>query len=551
MGKIVTSNQPCPNCPSSDAYQIYEDGTGFCFSCKEWGGKKLTSGEEPPRPRKKRSIMDSFPKEKTVEEIESFEVRGFRDRKISKRVAEHYGCKVEYTADGKIKAHYYRYGDKAYKVRILPKTFYMIGTTNLLFGQDKFSMGGKRIIVTEGELDAMAVQQANIERWDKFYPVVSLRSSSMTKDLLKQREYLRSFKEVILMFDHDDAGDAATKEAISIIGYDKVKVATLAFNDPCETYMNEGVDGIQQAIFNAASQTPVGMVTSKEDVKEALRKHRSVKSIPYPPCLEGLNTKLKGMRFHEIATFVSGTGSGKSTVMKEIMLHILETTPYSIGIVSLEESVAETTTILAAMSLKKNSAKHDIPIEELEEGVDSFFKEDEKGESRITILDHQGAIADFSMYDRLEYMCLKGCQFLFIDHITILVSEGAEGKEGLEAQDKIMNDLLKLVKRYPVWIGLVSHLRKVQSGKKSFEEGVIPTLDDIRGSGSIKQISYDVIGFARDMTSDDEMESNLIKMSSLKSRHSGLMGKVEGSFYDYDTGRLKRESEVDFIDIEF
>ena len=26
-------HQPCPNCPSSDAYWVYEDGHGYCFSC--------------------------------------------------------------------------------------------------------------------------------------------------------------------------------------------------------------------------------------------------------------------------------------------------------------------------------------------------------------------------------------------------------------------------------------------------------------------------------------------------------------------------------------
>ncbi len=553
MGKIVKSDQPCPlpNCSSSDAYQIYEDGTGYCFSCKQWGGKERQATSEIVPARRKRSLVSAFTKEATIEEVDSYEVRGYRERKISKRVAEFYGCKVSFNSQGQIDTHYYRYSSKAYKVRILPKSFYMIGATKLLFGQEKFSPGGKRLIITEGELDAMAVQQANIDRWDKTYPVVSIRSSSSAaKDLMNQREFVRSFDEVVLMLDQDEAGEEATRVAISVIGYDKVKVATLPYKDASETYLNEGAASIQRAIFDAAVQTPVGMVFDKEEILEALRKHREVDSIPYPDCLAGLNEMLKGMRLHQITTIISGTGSGKSTISKEIMLHILETTPYKIGIVSLEESVAETASILASMVLRKNSAKYDLTVEELEDGVNGFFKTDAQGDSRIIILDHQGAINNFSMYDRLEYMCLSGCQFLFIDHITILVSEGAEGKEGLEAQDKIMNDLLRLTKKYPVWIGLISHLRKVQSGKKSFEEGVMPTLDDIRGSGSIKQISFDVIGASRNMSAETPSERNLIKLASLKSRHTGLTGRVEGTFYNFDTGRLVRESLVDFDDLE-
>ena len=38
MGKIIVKNQPCldKNCGSSDARQIYEDGTSFCFSCQQF-----------------------------------------------------------------------------------------------------------------------------------------------------------------------------------------------------------------------------------------------------------------------------------------------------------------------------------------------------------------------------------------------------------------------------------------------------------------------------------------------------------------------------------
>lgn len=30
----MNKHEPCPNCPSSDAYWVYPDGHGYCFSCK-------------------------------------------------------------------------------------------------------------------------------------------------------------------------------------------------------------------------------------------------------------------------------------------------------------------------------------------------------------------------------------------------------------------------------------------------------------------------------------------------------------------------------------
>jgi len=241
----------------------------------------------------------------------------------------------------------------------------------------------------------------------------------------------------------------------------------------------------------------------------------------------------------EIALLISGTGSGKSTIIREIELHVLATTEDKIGIISLEESPGETGIKLSGMKLNRNPADEEIPDEDLKIGFDAVF-----GDDRVVVLDHQGSIKDDSIVDQLEYMCLMGCKYLFIDHITILVSEGAEGLTGNEAIDKIMNDLLRLVKRHNVWIGLVSHLRKVQTGKTSFEEGKLPTMDDIRGSGSIKQVSFDIIGFARNMSAESEIERNTIKMSILKSRTIGLTGPIRGAVYSHKTGRLTAAADM-------
>jgi twinkle protein len=136
-------------------------------------------------------------------------------------------------------------------------------------------------------------------------------------------------------------------------------------------------------------------------------------------------------------------------------------------------------------------------------------------------------------------MALSGCKYIIIDHITILVSEGVDNLTGNEAIDKVMNDLLRFVKRHNVWIGLVSHLRTTTNTGKAFEEGKMPNLDDIKGSGSIKQISFDIIGFARNLMAADEIERNTVEMAVLKCRYTGLTGPCGGAYYDYPTGRFK------------
>jgi len=536
MGTIVTRNQPCKSCGSSDAKQIYDDGSAFCFSCRTHfkSSEEVLTTSNPVNSNQTWILP-------LVQEIESeYPCRGFKERNVYKQVAEHYGVKVSYDFDGNIDCHYYPYyvGSEVsgYKIRRIPKTFSSTGTIKGgLFGDNLYN-GGKRIIITEGELDAMAIQSAWYKRYKTFYPVVSLRSASSIKDLIESRDWLRNFDEVVLWFDNDEAGQKATKEAARIIGYDKVRIAKSSEKDASDLWIKEP-DKVLSTIYNAVEYTPAGIL-SKEELWNQLETYNEIDSVPYPEFMDGLNEKLKGMRFGEITLWTSGTGSGKSTLLREIALHLLERTDDKIGIISLEESPAETARKMSGMALNRNPAKEEIEINELKTGFDTVF-----GSDRVLVLDHQGSISDGSIMDFLEYMCLSGVKYLFVDHITILASEGTEGLTGNEAIDKIMNDLLRLVKKHDVWIGLISHLRKTDNKGKSFEEGKLPSMDDIRGSGSIKQISMDIIAFARDVGSDNEEERNIIKTKVLKCRYTGLTGPSGSLYYDFDTGRLKRGSD--------
>ena len=537
MGRIVNKNQPCETCGSSDAKQIYDDGSAFCFSCRA----NFFAPREEHMQEDFQEVND-WSSSKVDSVKNEYVSRGFKERNIFKQVSEHYQVKVSYDVDGNIDAHYYPYYKEGevtgYKVRNLPKDFTSIGTVRGgLFGQHLYS-SGKRLVITEGELDAMAVQTAWYKRYKAFYPVVSLRSASSVKDLIAERDWIRNFDEVILWFDGDDAGREAVKEAARIIGYDKIKIAKSSEKDACELWIKDP-DSLLKTIYNSVDYTPAGILTSHE-LWNQLEEYNKIESVPYPDYMDGLNSKLKGMRFGEITLWTSGTGSGKSTLLREIAFDLLDKTEEKIGIISLEESPAETARKMAGMAINRNPAKEEIEIEDLKVGFDSVF-----GDNRVMVLDHQGSISDGSIMDFLEYMCLSGCKYLFVDHITILASEGAEGLTGNEAIDKIMNDLLRMVKKHNVWIGLISHLRKTDNKGKSFEEGKLPSMDDIRGSGSIKQISHDIIAFARDVAATDDNERNTIKTKVLKCRYTGLTGPTGSLYYKYETGRLSKGIDFD------
>ena len=539
MGATFTKHYPCIHCGSSDAVALWSNGRGKCFACNKPAfldqyDDTVVSKFNPNTQREYDMSGDS------LQDISNYDSAGVRERGLTKTACDEYDMKVSYDSNGTVNAHYYPYTVKgkivAYKKRTLPKEFRVVGDLKNakleLFGQSKFQPGGFKVIITEGELDAIAVQQAMLNKYKKVYPVVSLPSSSNMKILVANRDWLRSFKEVILMFDQDEAGEKAVAEAAKIIGWDKTKVASLSSNDPCDALIANPSE-IISSVFSARRYTPAAIVRG-EAIWEAYVERKSVESIPYPKCLEGLNHKLDGMRKGEIVLFTSGTGSGKSTMIKEIILELEDNTDESIGLVSLEESIGD-----SAEKFIKMFTPADPTVEQERKAFERVF-----GNERLILLDHNGAVSDSSLIDQIENLCLLGCQYIILDHITIAVSEGADGKTGNEAIDSVMSDLLKIVKKHNVWLGLISHLRKSQG--KSFEEGHLSSIDDIKGSGSIKQISFDIITFSRNLVAEDEDERNTIKLRVLKSRFTGRTGDCGSAYYDTRTNRLK--GQEDFLE---
>jgi len=541
LNKSVDNKRyPCEDCGSSDGVMLdTSDDHTYCFACGTYRNedtkvytkiKGVTSNEQPNANTNNNGQPD-------ITDIDKYPSLGITSRNISSHVTEYFGVKTHQYDDKP--AHFYPYGDDCYKVRILPKEFRMIGKAKKLFGQDKFT-GGRMLVITEGELDALTVAQACLDFNKRIYPVVSIPSANQLQILLQQREWIRRFDSVIIWFDNDDAGSKAIHEASKIIGFDKVKIVSSDQKDASDLYMKYGAKEVTNVIWNAQKYNPAGIL-SGEVIWDKFIERQNTESIPYPSCLNGLNDKLKGMRQGEITLFTSGTGSGKSTVIKEIIWHLLRTTQEDrIGLISLEESVGDTAEKFIGMTINKRIGDVPTTEEELRTGFNLVFKDE-----RLILLDHQGSVDDSSLIDKIEYMALMGCKYLFLDHITIAVSEGSEGLSGNEAVDKVMSDLLKVVKKHNVWLGIVSHLRK--SGGGAFEEGNMASIDDIKGSGSIKQISFDIIAFSRNLVAANPADRNKIEFSVLKSRYTGLTGPAGISKYNQVTGRLEKGDGFEII----
>jgi twinkle protein len=89
----------------------------------------------------------------------------------------------------------------------------------------------------------------------------------------------------------------------------------------------------------------------------------------------------------------------------------------------------------------------------------------------------------------------------------------------------------------------VSHLKRPDG--KGHEEGAATSLAQLRGSGSIAQLSDIVIGAERNGQADEENERNTTRIRVLKNRYSGLTGPACSLLYTKDTGRMLEYVEAD------
>lgn len=525
-------HEACPSCHSRNNLARYSDGHAYCFTggCEHY---------EPPSDSVDLELVVK-PIKRTLERMGA--VAAIPDRRISQRTAEKYGVTVEYTTDGKISKHHYPYMDRdtgeqlGSKVRnCLEKGFYATGTFNNvgLFGQQLFKGGGKYITITEGEADALAIA----EMFDLKWPVVSIRSgaSAATKDIKENLEWLETFDNVVICFDNDKAGQDATRAVLDLFSPNKAKVCKLPLKDAGEMLMQGRVQEFTRSWWDAKPYRPDGIVSSR-DTWDIIASRKDVKSIDYP--WKGLNEYTYGFRPRELVTITSGSGMGKSQIIRELEHYLIKETEDNIGILALEESVDKTA--LGIMSIEANQPLHlpdcTVSEEDKKRAWDATLNND-----RVYILDHFGSTSEDNLLSRVRYMA-KGldCKWIILDHLSIVVSDQSEGDER-KAIDSIMTKLRSLVQETGVGLFLVSHLKR-PSGGKGHEEGAQVSLAELRGSAAIAQLSDMVIGLERNQQHDDEQTRNTTTVRVIKNRFAGLTGAACWLYYDKLTGRMGETS---------
>lgn len=518
----------CQACGSSDANAVYSTGTSYCFSCGQWGVTD-SNAFQPRQYTEGTSMRDEF-------------IRGeylyLKARHISEDTCRKYGYQVGEDSKGTSVqvANYYDENKKliGQKVRYPDKSFRTIGDVHTLFGMNNSRDNGKKLVITEGEIDALSVAEAHGCK----YPVVSIANGAQAayKNLKKNLDWILGFEEVVLWFDDDQPGHDAVEKCSELFPPGVLKtVHSTGYKDANELLVAKGKGAVASAIYDAKEIKIDGIINGSE-LWDLVAKDDNFETftLPFPK----LNEKLKGIRKGELVTFTAGSGVGKSTIVKEISYNLAIEQGLKIGYIALEENVKRSALGFMGIYLNKPIFFDyaSITHEERKQAFDNTL-----GTERIYLYDHFGSLDADNLIRKMRLL-ISQCDvdFIILDHISIVISGIDTGGDERKAIDILMTKLRSLAEETQAGILIISHLRRAQ-GDKGHEDGAQVSLSQLRGSGAIAQLSDSVIGVERNLQA--EKGSNNIHLRVLKNRFAGDVGLADFLSYNKETGRIVEADE--------
>lgn len=542
---IFLHHIPCENCGSSDANSLYSDGHEYCHSCQKWvpGDEQKAAKLKTKRGGTGMSVG---------QDVWSFgdhdgQYVDLRARGIQKAICQQYGYWVGSDRHGE-KFQIANYLDQegnlvAQKLRNKDKEFKAVGKlkSDLLFGRHLWN-GGKKIVVTEGEIDCLSVAQLQNGK----YPVVSIPmgAKAAKKTLAANFEYFDQFDEIILMFDMDEPGRQAIEEAAPVLPSGKVRVAVLPLKDANECLMQgKGADVLNQ-IWNAQPWVPDGVVSAaslKDRVREQMESDEE-SGLQFSGSA-ALNEMTLGARGGEVIMVTSGSGMGKSTFVRQQIL-TWGRSGIKVGCAMLEESVEETIQDLMGLDNFVRLRQDD----ELKKAIladgrfDTWYDNLFRGDM-FHLYDSFAESQEDRLFAKLSYMADGlDCKVIILDHISIVVSGMEDNSDERKTIDRLMTRLKSFAKSKDVVVVVICHLKNPEKGR-AHEEGRPVSITDLRGSGALRQLSDTIIALERDQQGSNP---NVVRLRLLKCRFTGNTGIAGFMLYDKATGWLNPYTPSDY-----
>ena len=401
-----------------------------------------------------------------------------------------------------------------------------------LFGQHLGSTG--RLIIAEGEIDAMSIYQTLCE----FSPylkeavtVVSIQdgAASAKRSVSEQLLWIGGFDSVVLFFDTDEVGKDAAIACAEVIGGKALIVQTFPYHDANDALKAEDGKAIRDALLSARRYRPEAAVHATDLLSGVFSKDRAA-GIEFP--WVGWNELTHGIKPGQLMLLAAGTKIGKSAVARSLSLDFAKRGIKN-AYIALEEDCGETIDRMLSEELGYNPpfyldnqgerARRD--PKEITQAFNAFAPS-------LFLLDkHIDSTFESVMATARHFVEGEGCQVIFLDHFSLLADSIPLNTDQRRGIDKAIKDLKSLCVHCKFAMVVVCHLSRIQGGGLSPEEGGEPQLYMLRGSNSLMQVPDFVVMLQRNPNSEDPIERSLLKCHMKANRVTGINGLMSTLHY--------------------
>lgn len=511
-----------------------DDGSfdAFCFSC---GKAEPNPYKDKPEGYKPQVVFKSPAQiEEEIKEIRAYKTVDLPDRKLEKEYLEYFDIKIGLSEEDGVTPHshyypYYRQGELVgYKVRIIDnKKMFAIGSTKdvSLFGwKQATDAGGKKLFITEGELDAVALFQIMKEhnkgnQYADLNPaVVSLSNGAggAAKQLSKFLPEIRKhFKEIILVFDNDQPGKDAVEAALKIIP--DALVASLPEKDANECLIAGKSKACYNACqFNAQKPKNTRLVFADTVIEDARKEAEWGYSYPY----DELTDLTRGQRLGETVYWGAGVKMGKSELLNDLVAHNIITHGWKVFVVKPEESNKRT--LQGVVGKVANKIFHDpkIPFD-----YKAFDEAVPKIQDKLLMMNLYQELSWENLQADIRAAAAEGCKAIYIDPITVLTN-GVNSADANTLLQKFAQGLAQMAMDLNIIVHIFCHLKAPDTGP-SHERGGLVQSHQFAGSRAMMRACHTMIGMEGNKDPDlSPEERNLRSLVLLEDRTTGSSGRI-------------------------
>lgn len=520
----------------SHALQVFlnEDGSysGFCFGCNTYVADPYKDQPKDYKPQTVRKSQEEIDRE--IAGISEYQTVDLPKRKLKKFALEYFGVKIGLSeADGQTPvSHHYPYTKDgeicAYKNRIIEgKKMWSSGDMKSvdLFGWEQAkSADGKKLFITEGELDAVALYQILKEKNSRGEyahlnpPVVSLPTGAATAGKVLARlwpEIQKYFKEVVLVFDMDTPGKDAVEAVRKVIP--GIVSASLPEKDVNDCLMAGKTNAaINAVLFKSEAPKSTRLVSAASVAAEARKPVEWGLSYPY----KTLTELTRGRRFGETYYYGAGVKMGKSELLNDLVAWDIKEHGLKVFCIKPEESNKRTLQGVVGKMVDKIFHDPAIPFDH-----DAFDRGVEMVGDKLVMLNLYQELTWEVLKSDIRVAVAEGCRSIYIDPITVM-SNQLNASDANTMLQKMAQELSSMAMELQVIIHIFCHLKSPEQGP-SHERGGHVFSHQFAGSRAMMRSCNAMIGMEGNKDPELPIEDrNIRTLVLLEDRMTGTTGKV-------------------------